>query len=180
MPAISDEIDLGQLGLKPGGGTRFDIAVRIGEFVFGEQRYSLADDPAIAQLDVSRTSSGYVARIRFEPEIEGPCMRCSDDFGLRLEIDHSEVHEPYLDEELASEYVTDNKLDISALTRDVIVLALPTSISGPIDAEGSCGACDRSVADLAALGIAGVVDPVESQAEPAPDPRWAKLRELEL
>ncbi|MFY9265434.1 MAG: YceD family protein [Solirubrobacterales bacterium] len=181
MPPITDQLDLGRLGLKAGGGTRFETAVRVGAFEFGEQRYALADDPVIVTVDVSRTTSGYVVRLRCTAEIEGPCMRCYDDFALVVPIDHSEIHEPHLDEDMASEYVDDGKLDVSGVLRDAIGLALPTSISGPIGSDGRCGACNRSEPELAALGIVAELKAVDRlEAESEPDPRWAKLRELDL
>lgn len=175
MPALTDIIDLGQLGLKPGGGVRFDAAVRVGDFVFGAQHYSMADDPVPVQVDISRTSTGYVIRLRLTDALEGPCMRCYGDYSLPVSVDHSEIHEPHLDEDLASEYVTDNDLDLAAITRDAIGLTLPTSISSPVDENGVCTECENPHERLALL----VDEPSESE-EPPLDPRWAKLRELEL
>lgn len=175
MAPATDIVDLGQLGLKPGGGIRFDAAVRVGDYVFGEQHYALAEDPAPVTVDASRTSSGYVIRIRLTNALNGPCMRCYGDYSLPLSVDHSEVHEPHLDEDLASEYVTDNELDLVALTRDAIGLTLPTSISSPVDENGICTECENSREQLAKLADS----PPETE-EPTLDPRWAKLRELEL
>lgn len=168
-------IDLGQLGLKAGGGIRFEAIVPIGDYVFGAQHYELADDPAPVTVDVSRTSTGYVIRVRGENALEGPCMRCYGDYSLPVKIDHSEIHEPHLDEELASEYVKGNDADLAAMTRDAIGLTLPTSISSPVDENGICTECHNARDQLARLADA----PAEAE-EPAMDPRWAKLRELEL
>jgi uncharacterized protein len=175
MPPLSDIIDLGDLGLKPGGGIRFDALVPVGDFVFGGQKYTLTEDPATVTIDVSRTSSGYVIRLRAEDSLEGPCMRCYGDYKMPLTIDHSEVHEPHLDSDLASEYIKGNDVDLSWLVHDAIGLALPTSISSPVDDDGFCTECTDSRERLAHL----VAEEPEEQ-EKEPDPRWAKLRELEL
>lgn len=175
MPPISTTLDLGELGLKPGGGIRFDAAVPVGEFVFGAQRYKLAEDPCLVTVDVSRTSSGYVIRLRGDHDLEGPCMRCYGDFSLRVAIDHKEIHEPYLDEELASEYVNGNELNLEALVRDAIGLMLPTSISSPVDENGYCTDCTDAKEQLSHL-----IEEEPEAAEPKPDPRWEKLRELEF
>lgn len=171
------------MGLKPGGGTRFEALVRVGGFIFGSQRYEPADDPLPVLIDASRTSSGFVVRVRAKPRILGPCMRCSDDFSLTVKIDHAEVHEPALDEDLASDYVTGNDLDLVAMVRDAIALALPPSISGPLDDHGACASCERTHVQLLEMGLvdeedAAAFEPGEGPGEP--DPRWAKLRELEL
>lgn len=175
MPPFTDMIDLGQLGLKAGGGIRFEALVPIGDFVFGAQHYELADDPAPVTVDVSRTSTGYVIRVRGDNALEGPCMRCYGDFSMPIAIDHSEIHEPHLDEDLASEYVTGNEANLAAMTRDAVGLTLPTSISSPVDAEGICTECENPRERLALLA-----DEPAASDEPPLDPRWAKLRELEL
>ncbi|HEV7918959.1 MAG TPA: DUF177 domain-containing protein [Solirubrobacterales bacterium] len=176
MPPLTDQLDLERLGLKPGGGSRFDIRVRVGAFIFGAQRYELADDPVEVLVDVTRTTSGYVIRARCEAELEGPCMRCADDFALPLKIDQSEIHEPRIGSDLASDYVEGTNFDIAAFVRDAIGLALPPSISGRIDQQsGGCVDCGRGPDQLQELGLT-VVEAVEHE----PDPRWAKLRELEL
>lgn len=183
MPAITDQLDLDRLGLKPGGGTRFETAVRVGGFVFGAQRYELTLDPLPVLIDASRTSSGYVVRVRSKFAVKGPCMRCSDDFSLDLKIDHSEVHEPSLDDELASDYVTGDDMDLASLVHDAVGLALPTSIAGRLDDEGNCESCDRTHRQLLELGVSDEDEAggeIDGEGPREPDPRWAKLRELEL
>ncbi|MBJ7459766.1 MAG: DUF177 domain-containing protein [Thermoleophilaceae bacterium] len=176
MAPVTDIVDLGQLGLKPGGGVRFEVLVPVGDFVFGAQRYVLNDDPVPVTLDISRTSSGSVVRVRTKDTLKGPCMRCYyADFQLPLHIDHSEVHEPYLDDDLASDYVTGQDLDLAALVRDAVGLALPTSISSPTDENGVCTQCESSAEQLAKLR-----DSDPELDDTLPDPRWEKLRELEL
>lgn len=174
MARLTDILDLGHLGLKPGGGIRLEVDVPVGEFVFGEQRYVLADDPVPVLVEISRTSSGSVIRVRLTDSLEGPCMRCYGDYSLPLTIDHSEIHEPALDEELASDYVDGQELDLGALVRDAIGLSLPTSISSPVDENGVCTDCENSAEQLAKRRDG------EAAEEPQLDPRWAKLRELEL
>jgi uncharacterized protein len=175
MPAVTDIVDLGQLGLKPGGGARFDALVRVGPFTFGEQRYALARDPAPVTVDVTRTTGGNVIRVRLEASLEGPCMRCFGDYSLALAIDHSEVHEPALDPELASGYVEGQELDLARLVRDAVGLSLPASIASPAGADGVCLECEGAAERLALLR-----DSDDTEAAAQPDPRWAKLRELEL
>lgn len=175
MPPVTDILDLGQLGLKHGGGIRLELAVPVGEFVFGEQHYALAEDPVPVTVDISRTLSGKVIRVRMGGQLVGPCMRCFGEYSLPLSIDTSEVHEPALEEELASDYVSGQDLDLGALVRDAIGLALPTSISSPVDENGVCIDCENSAEQLAKL-----TDSPSDQVENVLDPRWAKLRELEL
>src|SRR3954451_12265145 len=164
MTPVTDIVDLGQLGLKPGGGIRFEALVPVGEFVFGEQRYALRTDPVPMTVDVSRTSTGNVIRGRTSNALQGPCMRCYGDYTMPLTIDHKEVHEPHLDEELASDYVTGQDLDLGALVRDAVGLSLPTSISSPVNKNGFCTDCEQSAEHLANLR-----DSEPEPDEPQPD-----------
>lgn len=175
MASLTDIVDLSSLGLKPGGAVRFDVSVPVGPFIFGEQRYELITDPIPVTLDVTRTRSGNVIRISLSTHLNGPCMRCYGDYSMPLIVEHSEVHEPFVDEDLASEYVDGRELDLAALVRDSIALNLPTSIASPVDDSGVCTECASAEERLGALRD----DPVGKE-KAQPDPRWAKLRELEL
>ncbi len=61
-------------------------------------------------------------------------------------------------------------LDLAAWARDAFALAAPAKVLCREDCAGLCPIC---AADLNEAGP-------EHQHESAPDPRWAKLRELEL
>ena len=61
-------------------------------------------------------------------------------------------------------------LDLSAWARDALVLGLPAKILCREDCPGLCPVC---AADLSEVGE-------DHTHDEAPDPRWAKLRELRL
>lgn len=172
MTPVTDIVELGQLGLKPGGSVRFNARVRVGDFVFADMHYRLAEDPAELEVAVDRTTTGHVIHLKLDAALEGPCMRCCADWSLPLQLEQTEVHEPTLDEELASEYVDGQELDLAGLVRDTIGLALPTTIASPVDERGICTECPGAAERLADLA--------DEQAAAQPDPRWAKLRELDL
>jgi len=175
MAQPGDIVDLSKLGLKPGGATHLDFRVAVGEFKFSDQAYKLEEDPTSVALDISRSNSGNIIRVRLKNTLSGPCMRCHGDFDLPVSVDHSEVHEPQVDPEMASEYVQGHELDLPALVRDAIGLALPTTISSPVDANGICTDCVGADERLSTLFDRGGGERVAQ-----PDPRWAKLRELEF
>lgn len=167
-----DNLDLDRLGLKPGGGVREESLVSLQAYSFSGQSYEPADSPVPVLVDVSRTTTGYVVRVRFAAVVKGPCMRCNDDQGFAVAIDQTDVHEPQL--ELASDYVDDDIFNLAAFVHDTIGLALPQTMSGDLGAGGGCELCGRSPEQLKQLGI-----DQEGEGEGG-DPRWAKLRELEL
>ena len=72
-------------------------------------------------------------------------------------------------EDLSSPYLDSEELDLRAWVREALVLALPAQIVCRESCLGLCGVCGANLND----------DPTHEH-EPASDPRWAKLSELEL
>lgn len=172
MAAVSDSFDLGRLGLSPGEGRRLDLEVRPGAFSYGGQSYVPAREVVPVRLDVSRAAVGHVLRLRFEAEVDGPCVRCLEPAALTVEADAREVEQPGSGaEELTSPYVEGDVVDLAAWAHDALALAMPERFLCRPDCAGLCPVCGVSLND---------VDPAEHRHESAPDPRFAKLRELKL
>ncbi len=170
--APTTTIDLGRLGLAYGEGARLGVPVRIEPLELGGQSYVLAPESFEVQLDISRLSSGFAFHLRFPVRIEGSCMRCLDAAAVEAEIDAREVEQLGAeDEELRSPYVVDGELDISRWARDAAVLAIPSRILCRPDCAGLCPVCGESLNDA---------DPAAHEHDSGGDPRWAKLRDLEL
>jgi uncharacterized protein len=168
--ARTDTFDLGRLGLSSGEGRRLELEVGVDGFEFGGQRYEVPGERVEAVLDVAHTTTGYSLRLRFETELDGPCMRCLEPAGHEIAVDAREVDQPGGGEELSSPYLEDQELDLRAWARDALALALPTQIVCRADCAGLCAVCGEN------LNEAGP----EHHHEPEPDPRWAALRELKL
>ncbi len=171
MAARTDVFDLGRLRLSSGEGRRLELSTVVEPFAFGGQQYAIPEREVPVVLDVSRmTAGGYSLRLRFSTAITGPCMRCLGDAQRSFEIDAREIEQPGGGDELSSPYVTDEELDLQAWARDALALALPTQMLCRADCAGLCPTCGEN------LDEAGP----EHRHEAEPDPRWAKLRELEL
>lgn len=169
MPA-SNKIDLARLALSAGEGRRLDVELDPGTLTYGEQTYGTSHaDPG--QIEVSRMSNGYAFRLRFETDLRGPCMRCLADAHVPVEVDAREVDQASDDEELQSPYVEAEELDVGGWAHDALALALPGQLLCRPDCAGLCPVCGESLNDA---------EPGAHDHEPAPDPRWAKLRELKL
>jgi uncharacterized protein len=166
----TDTFDVGALLLSSGEGRRLGLEVPVDPFDFGGQRYAVPGGRVTATLDVSHTTTGYSLRLRFDTELEGPCMRCLEPAGHEVEVDAREVDQPGGGEELSSPYVEADELDVKAWARDALALALPTQIVCRADCLGLCAVCGEN------LNQAGP----DHAHEREPDPRWAALRELEL
>jgi uncharacterized protein len=167
----ADTIDLSSLNLPAGGGTRFDAVVRMDPIELAGQRYPVGGGEVEARLDVSRTTSGWAFRLRFDAPLAGPCMRCLADARSSIEVDAREVDQPGGGEDLRSPYLDVGELELSGWARDALVLALPPRLLCRADCRGLCAVCGANLNE---------VDPDEHRHERAPDPRWAKLGELRL
>jgi uncharacterized protein len=171
MSAQAHNLDLASLRLGPGEGRRLELEVPIEPFVLGGERYVSEPSLVSVLLEVSRmVGHGYALRLRFAAALAGPCMRCLVPAAPTIDVDAREVDRPGGGEELSSPYVKDEILDVEAWTRDVLALSMPVQVLCRADCAGLCPEC------AANLNEAGP----EHRHEPAPDPRWAKLRELRL
>jgi uncharacterized protein len=176
MAAETHDFDLAGLRLSPGEGRRLSLAVPIEPLEIGGERYTVQPPEASSavvpvEVDVSRmTGGGYALRLRFTAGLQGPCMRCLKPALPSFEVEAREVDRPGAGEELDSPYVNEETLGLAAWARDAFVLGLPVTV---LCREGCAGLCPVCAADLNEEGP-------EHGHETAPDPRWAKLRELKL
>ena len=165
-------IDLARLSLAHGEGARLDLPVRLEPLEIGGQTYAPRGGEQKARLDLSRPSNGYAFRLRFPLRVEGPCMRCLEGAAVEVEIDAREVDQSHTeDEELRSPYVVDDELDLGRWAHDAAVLALPNQILCRPDCAGLCPVCGESLNDA---------DPADHKHNTGTDPRWSKLKELNL
>jgi uncharacterized protein len=171
MPARTHHLDLGSLRLGAGEGRRLQLGVEIEPLTLGGERYVAEPRCPVVTLDVSRmVHHGYALRVRFQAALAGPCMRCLAQAHPTVEVDAREVDQPGSGEELSSPYVDGETLDLTAWAHDAFALAAPVQVLCRAGCAGLCPVC------AAALDEAGP----EHRHEQPPDPRWAKLRDLEL
>src|SRR5215471_6010186 len=160
--------DLRTLRIRSGDQAREPVEIELEPLVLGGQSYQPRPNPVLAELAITRASSGTVLELALDVALEGPCFRCLQDAELALELRlrEYEATKPESDDE-RSEYLDEDQLDLSAWAHDAIALALPDKILCRPDCAGLCPLCGK---DLNA-------EPHEHVEERA-DPRWAKLSEL--
>ena len=161
--------DLRTLRIRSGDQARDRVEIELEPLLLGGQTYEPQPNPAPAELAVTRASSGTVLELALGVTLAGPCFRCLTDseLSLSLALREYEATKPESDEE-RTEYLDDDRLDLSAWAHDAIALALPDKILCRPDCAGLCPVCGK---DLNA-------EPHE-HVEERIDPRWAKLRELQ-
>jgi uncharacterized protein len=160
--------DLRRLRLRSGEEHRDEVEVELAPFELGGQRYLPVPDTVPAELTVNRATTGTAFRLRFDTRLHGPCYRCLADAVLDIAVDGREYQATSAaDEELLTQYVLDDRLDLSAWARDSIALALPEQILCRPDCAGLCPVCGKNLND----------EPHE-HAEESADPRWSALERL--
>src|ERR1700739_2707256 len=171
MAPLTQELDLASLRLTSGEGRRMELEVPIDAFTLGGERYEAEPAHVPVRLEVSRmTGGGYAMHLMFEAALSGPCMRCLKPAAPVVEVEAREVDRPGGGEELQSPYIEDDRLDLAGWVPDAFALASPSKILCREDCLGLCPVC---AVDLAEAGP-------EHRHEAPADPRWAKLRELDL
>jgi DUF177 domain-containing protein len=165
-------LDLEQLSLGSGQAAALDVEVKLPTVELAGQAYEVTGGGADTLVDVSRTTTGYALRLRFEVELNGPCVRCLENASLELAVDAREVDSPAAeDEELRSPYVNDGRLDLQRWANDAMVLGLPSQPLCREDCAGLCAVCGASLNEA---------DPEQHRHGGGGDPRMAKLRDLKL
>jgi uncharacterized protein len=160
--------DLRKLRLRSGDQERESVEIELEPLVLGGQSYDPQPNPAPAELSVTRASSGTVLELAFDVSLEGPCFRCLQDaeLALQLRLREYEATKPESDDE-RTEYLDDDRLDLSAWAHDSIALALPDKILCRDDCAGLCPECGKDLN----------LEPHE-HVEERVDPRWAALEAL--
>jgi uncharacterized protein len=166
---VMTTVDLRTLRLRPGEVRTQALEVVLEPFVLGGQRYEAAPATIPVELTISQASGATVFDIRLHARLTGPCMRCLGHAEDERTVAAREFHDPGAppSDELRSEYVVDDRLDVDAWARDAVALELPEQILCRVDCAGLCPVCGKDLNE----------EPHE-HAEREADPRWAALSEL--
>ena len=161
--------DLRALKLRSGEQFQDEVEVELVPLEFGGQRYLPVPEQVPVELRATRASTGTVFDLSFTARLHGPCQRCLRDTAIDRSISAQEYHASSADadEELRSEYVADDKLDLSGWARDALVLDLPAQILHDPDCAGLCPTCGKDLNE----------EPHEHEEEHS-DPRWEALEQL--
>ena len=160
---------LRRLRLRPGEEQRDAVPIELEPFELGGLRYLPVPHEIDVDLTVAQATTGLDLRLAFDVRLHGPCMRCLADAVLDFHIDAREYHAADAGDadELRSEYVVEDQLDLTAWARDAIALAMPEQILHAPDCAGLCPVCGKDLNR----------EP-HTHVEDTPDPRWSALEEL--
>ena len=162
-------IDLRTLRLRPGEVRTETFDVELEPFVLGGQRYEATPPTIPVELQLSQASGAMVFDLRLDVHLSGACMRCLGFAEVMRHVRAREFHDfdaPPGDE-LRSDYVVNDHLQLAVWARDAIALELPEQILCREDCAGLCPVCGKDLNE----------NPHE-HLERDPDPRWAALEGL--
>jgi uncharacterized protein len=164
-----ETLDLRRLRLRPGEVRREGLEVELEPFLLGGQRYEASPATIPVELELSQPGSATMADLRLHARLVGPCMRCLADAEVEANVRAREFHDPAArpGDDLRSDYVVEDQLQIGSWARDAIALEIPDQILCRPDCAGLCPVCGKDLN----------VEPHE-HADTEPDPRWAALAEL--
>jgi uncharacterized protein len=160
---------LRRLRLRAGEEHRELVEIELEPFDLGGERYLAVPHEVEAGLTVVQATGGLDLRLAFGARLHGPCMRCLADAVVDLHVDAREYHaaDAGAAEELRSDYVVEDHLELTVWARDAIALALPDQILHSPDCAGLCPVCGRDLN----------LEP-HTHEEIRADPRWSALEEL--
>jgi uncharacterized protein len=164
-------LDLRSLRLAPGDVRHERPSVPLEPLTLGGQTYTVQPEVIEPELEVQAASDGLYLKLAFSVTVSGPCFRCLEPAQVDVDVRATEYHttDPREeDEELRSDYVDGDELDVDRWVRDSLVFALPDKILDRPDCPGLCPRC----------GVR--LEPGEPHecGEEELDTRWAKLRDL--
>lgn len=166
---MAASFDLRRLRLRPGEVRRELVGVQLDPFLLGGQRYEARPPDVTAELELAQPSGAMVLDLRAHVRLAGPCMRCLAEAGVDVDVAAREFHDPDAPagDELRSDYVVDEHLQVDAWLRDAVALEIPDQILCHPDCAGLCPVCGKDLN----------VEPHEHE-DTELDPRWAALAPL--
>lgn len=162
-------IDLLRLRLRHGEVRREQLELELDPFLLGGQRYEAHPETVPAEVEITLASGATVFDLQLQAHLAGPCMRCLGYAELDVDTKAREFHDPAAPsgDDLRSDYVVEDQLEVGTWARDAIAIALPEQILCRPECAGLCPVCGK---DLNA-------EPHE-HTEERTDPRWAALESL--
>ena len=162
-------LDLRSLRLRSGEVRKETLDVEFEPFVLGGLRYDVSPDRVPVTLEISQASGATVFDLRFSARLAGACMRCLGFAELEREVSAREFYDPDAPrgDDLRSDYVVNDRLQVGAWARDAFALEVPEQILCRPDCAGLCPVCGKDLN----------VEPHEHTEREA-DPRWAALGSL--
>jgi uncharacterized protein len=136
-------LNLDDLSLRAGQRHVFTYSVDIAPVVLGGVEYEVMAADGVA-VSVERVAGGYLVQLDLAARAMGPCMRCLKATQLGVTAEEEEFVPTAAGgwvESESSPFVEGMIVDVSALSREALVLAMPDRVLCSIDCKGLCAQC---------------------------------------
>lgn len=162
-------LNLVELALRGGQHYERSVALEIEPVRLGGASFQVSLPEGVS-LSVDRVAGGYLVKVALEASVYGPCLRCLKETRFDIHAEQQEfapTTQDAWDESELSQFITNLVVDVDALAREALVLALPFQ---PLCDEECKGLCPQCGADLNREVCRCQEDDL--------DPRWEALRGL--
>ncbi|GAB4242951.1 MAG: hypothetical protein Kow00129_01740 [Thermoleophilia bacterium] len=147
------------------------FAVESYPIFLGGLRYEVVPSDEV-EVAVERISGGYLVNVALDAVVYGACFRCLREVAQEVQARQQEFVPSNPDkwgEEDVSPFIEDFVIDVEALMREAVILALPGKLLCSPDCRGICPSCGQDW------------NTSECRCEEEEvDPRWEKLRRLKI
>lgn len=134
---------------------------------------SVADQPVVGQVVIESIERGVSVTGQVESAWLADCRRCLDEVEGRSEVLIDEIFQVDAPDDADLIDLEGDQIDLLPLVRDAVLVGLPLA---PLCRED----CTGPDPDRYPAVTADELDAERAAEEPAPDPRWAALGELDL
>ena len=162
-------LDLNALSLRPAGRYERTYTIEVAPVMLGGTRYDVLIPDGV-DVAVDRVAGGFLVNISADARLYGACGRCLNEVVLEFHAEQQEfapTAKSGWEETDLSPFIKDLVVDLSALAREAVLLALPAQIVCSPACKGLCPQCGNNLNE----------GPCDCPAERVDD-RWGKLREL--
>jgi uncharacterized protein len=136
-------LNLDDLSLRAGQRHVFSYTADIAPIVLGAVEYEVSV-PGGVEVSAERVAGGFLVHVGLTAGISGPCMRCLKATPQQVTAEEEEFVPTAAGgwaESDSSPFVEGMIVDVSALSREALVLATPAQILCSTDCKGLCPQC---------------------------------------
>jgi uncharacterized protein len=135
-------LDLHDLPLRGGERHETNCGAELAPLILGGVEY-LVVLPHGVDIAVDRAAGGYLVNVSAKAKLYGPCARCL--CAVALEVGEADL----------SPFIEDLVVDVEAIAREAVILALPAQMLCAPTCKGLCAQCGRdlNVGDCGCVGL---------------------------
>jgi uncharacterized protein len=154
---VGMRLDLHDLPLRGGERHETNCGAELAPLILGGVEY-LVVLPHGVDIAVDRAAGGYLVNVSAKAKLYGPCARCLCAVALEVGAEEREFAPTAggtWDEADLSPFIEDLVVDVEAIAREAVILALPAQMLCAPTCKGLCAQCGRdlNVGECGCVGL---------------------------